>query len=97
VAAVAVFLKGSGASVSNSFNNFSRLFEFVIYDRVSHYLEFKLNLCQHGFIKSKFTIANLVTYLDSVVPLDCFQRQTGAIRFDLGSQFDSVPLYRSSP
>jgi hypothetical protein len=36
----------------------------IIHDYVSHYLQSKLNPCQHGFTKSKSTITNLVTYLD---------------------------------
>jgi hypothetical protein len=38
------------------------MFEFIIHDHVLHY--FKLNPNQHGFIKTKPTVANLVTSLN---------------------------------
>jgi hypothetical protein len=72
-------------------NNFSKSFESVIHDHVSHYLKFKLNPCQHGFTKSKFTTTNLVTYLNFITPLVSSQRQADAIYFDLTSAFDLVP------
>jgi hypothetical protein len=50
-----------------------------------------LNICQHGFIKSKSTVINLVTYLDFVTSLVCSQCQVDAICFDLSSAFDFVP------
>jgi hypothetical protein len=73
-AIVPVFKKSNTASVSNYhpisiLNTFSKLFELVIHDHVSHYLKPKLNSCQHGFTKSKSTITNLVTYLDFITPL----------------------------
>jgi hypothetical protein len=88
--------KGKTTSVSNYrpislLNNFSKLFEFVIHDRVLHYLKFKLSPHQHGFSKSKSTNTNLVTYLDFISPLVCSQRQVDAIYFDLRNAFDLVP------
>jgi hypothetical protein len=72
-------------------NNFSKLFELVIHDHISHYLKFKLNPCQHGFTKSKSTITNLVSYLETISPLVTSQGQADAICFDLSSAFDLVP------
>jgi hypothetical protein len=82
--------------VSNSrpisiLKKFSKLFESVIHDHVSHYLKFKLNPCQHGFTKSKSTTTNLVTYLAFITPLVGSQRQADAVYFDLTSAFDLVP------
>jgi hypothetical protein len=91
-----MFKKGNTASVSNYrpisiLNTFSKLFELVIHDHVSHYLKFKLNPCQHGFIKSKSTITNPVTYLDFTTPLVSCQSQADTIYFDLSSAFDLAP------
>jgi hypothetical protein len=72
-------------------NTFSKLFEFVVHDHVSHYLKSKLNPCQHGFTKYKSTITNLVTYLDFITPLVSSRGQVDAIYFDLSSAFDLVP------
>jgi hypothetical protein len=93
---VPVFKKGNSASVSNYrpisiLNNFSKLFELVIQDHISHYLKFTLNPCQHSFTKSKSTVTNLVSYLESISPLVTSQGQTDAIYFDLSSAFDLVP------
>jgi hypothetical protein len=70
---------------------FSKLFELVIKDHISHYLKFKLNPCQHGFTKSKSTVTNLVSYLESISPLVTSQGRADAIYFDLSSAFDLVP------
>jgi hypothetical protein len=56
VTIVAVLKKDNTASVSNYrhisvLNNFSKLFEFVIHDHVSHYLKFKLNPSHRDFTK----------------------------------------------
>jgi hypothetical protein len=95
VAAVPVFKKGNRASVSNYrpisiLNNFSKVFEYIMHDHVSHYFTHKLNPCQHGFTKSKSTVTNLVTYLDFVTPLVCSHHQV-AVYFDPSSAFDLVP------
>jgi hypothetical protein len=71
-------------------NNLSKVFEFVISDHVSYYLQSKLNCCQHGFIKSRSTTSSLVTYLDYITPLVSSQRQVDAIYFDFSSAFDLV-------
>jgi hypothetical protein len=54
-----VFKRGNHAAVSNYrsisiFNNFSKLFEFMIHDHVSHYAKFNPN--QHGFTRTKSTV-----------------------------------------
>jgi hypothetical protein len=95
-AIVPFFKKGSGASISayrpiSLLNNFSKLFEFVIHDHVSHYLKVKISPYQHGFTKSKSAITNLVTYLDFISPLVGSQTQADAIYFDLSNAFDLVP------
>jgi hypothetical protein len=90
-----IFKKGNISLIANYrpisiLNNFSKVFEFVIYDHVSHYFQSKLNCCQHGFIKSRSTTSNLVTYLDYITPLVSSQRHVDAIYFDFSSAFDLV-------
>jgi hypothetical protein len=53
-------------------------------------LKSKLN-SQHGFIKSKSIITNLVTFLDFVSPLVCSQGQVDSIYFDFSNAFDILP------
>jgi hypothetical protein len=90
---VPTFKKGNSSSLVNYrpisiLNNFSKVFEFVIHDHVSHYLQSKRNCCQHGFIKSRSTTSNLVTYLDYITPSVSSQLQVDAIHFDFSSAFD---------
>jgi hypothetical protein len=54
---------------------FSKLFEFVIHEHVSHYTKFKLDPRQRGSSKSQCTVANLATYLEFLIPLAGFQHQ----------------------
>jgi hypothetical protein len=87
--------KGKSTSVSNYrpislLNHFSKILEFVIHNRVSHYLKFKISPHQQGFSKTKSTTTNLVTYLDYISPLVGSQRQADAIYFDLRNAFDLV-------
>jgi len=50
-----LFFKKSGCVILAKYcchvilNNLS-VFEFVIHDHVSHYLQFKINSCQHSFM-----------------------------------------------
>jgi hypothetical protein len=66
-AVVPIFKKGSSALVTNYrpitiWNNFSKMFESIILDRLCFYFKFKIHQSQHGFIKTKSTATNLVTY-----------------------------------
>jgi hypothetical protein len=92
---IPVFKKGKRTSLSNYraislVSNFSKLFELVIHDHISHYLKSKISPHQHGFTKAKSTSTNLVTYVDFIAPLAGSQRQADAIYFDLSSAFDLV-------
>jgi hypothetical protein len=55
------------------------------------YLKCKRNPCQHGLVKSKYTISNLVSYLDHISPLVFLKRPVDAIYFDLSSSIALVP------
>jgi hypothetical protein len=95
-AIVPIFENGTPSLLANYrpisiLNNFSEVFEFVVHDHVSHYVQSKLNCCQHGFIKSRYTTSNLVTYLDYITSLVTSQRQGDAIYFDFICAFDLVP------
>ena len=94
-AVIPVFKKGNRASVNNYrpisiLNTFSKIFEFVIYEQVFHYVKSKFNPSQHGFMKSKSTATNLVAYLDFIAPLVHSQRQVDSIYFDFSNAFDLV-------
>jgi hypothetical protein len=70
-------------------SNFSKLFEFIIHDHVSHYAKFNRN--QHGFTKTKSTVTSLVTFLDFLTSVVHGQRQADAVYFDLSNAFGVVP------
>jgi hypothetical protein len=53
-------------------SNFSKLLDFIIHYHVSHYA--KLNPNQHGLTRTKFTVTNLVTFLDFLTPVVHAQR-----------------------
>jgi hypothetical protein len=72
-------------------NTFSKVFEIIIHDQLSYYFKRKLHPSQQGFIKSKSTVTNLITYLNKVTPVVCSQGQIDAIYFDLSEAFDKVP------
>lgn len=72
-------------------NNFSKLFEIIIHKHISFYINNKINSSQHGFIKSKSTTTNLISYLNVIVPVIESQGQTDSIYFDFSKAFDLVP------
>jgi hypothetical protein len=96
-AIVPVFRKGCTASVSN-YRTTSLLIhlcklqvvQFVVHEHFSHHITFKSNSCQHDFSKAKFTVTNLATYLDFIIPLAGFQRQADTTSLDLSSEYNPV-------
>jgi hypothetical protein len=93
---VPIFKKGNKVLVGNYrpisiLNNFSKIFESIIHDHLLFYFKFKQHSNQHGFVKSKSTVPNLVTYLDDVLPSVCPQGQFDSVYFDLSQAFDKVP------
>jgi hypothetical protein len=51
-------------------NNFSKIFESIVHDHVSFNFKPKVHPNQHGFIKSKSAVSNLIIYLNDVLPSD---------------------------
>jgi hypothetical protein len=62
-----------------------------MHDHVSYFFKSKLISSQHGFIKSKSTVTNLVTFLDFTTPRACSQGQIDSIYFDFSNAFDILP------
>jgi hypothetical protein len=94
--AVPVFKKGNSTIVSNYrhisiLNNFSKIFEFVVYDHLYYFFKYRLNPTQHGFRKFSSTATNLVTYLNSIMPSLSTQGQTDSVYLDLTKAFNIVP------
>ena len=50
----------------------------------------KLNICQHGHLKSKSTVTNLVTYSGYVSAFFNYQHRVHAAQFYLSGAFDLV-------
>jgi hypothetical protein len=71
-------------------NKFSKIFENIVHDHLSFCFKFKLHPNQHGFVKSKSTVASLVTYPNDVLPSVCSQGQFDSVHFDLSQAFDKV-------
>jgi hypothetical protein len=95
-AVVPIFKKDISALVANyrSFsplNNFSKDFEIIIHDQLYYYFKSKLHKSQHGFIKSKSTVTNLITYFNKVISVVCSQGQMDATYFDRSQAFNKVP------
>jgi hypothetical protein len=88
--------KGDSTNVNNYrpisiLNNFSKIFEFIVHNRLSNFFKLGLNPDQHGFRKFNSTTVNLVTYLNSIMPTLCPQGQIDSVYFGLSSAFDTVP------
>jgi hypothetical protein len=62
----------------------------VVNEHSMHYCKLKLNTCQHGLLKSKSTVTNLVTYTHYVSAFVNYQHQAHAIHFYLSGAFDLV-------
>jgi hypothetical protein len=95
-AVVPVFKKGDSTKVTNYrpisiFNNFSKIFEFIVHNHLSNFFKHKLNPAQHGFHKFNSTTTNLVTDPNSIMLSVCTQGQIDSVYFDLSSAFDIVP------
>jgi hypothetical protein len=95
-AVVPIFKKSNRALIGNYrpisiLNNFSKIFESIIYDHLSFYFKFTLHTNQHCFVKSKSTVTNLVTHLNDVLPSVCSQGQFDSVYFNLSQAFDKVP------
>jgi hypothetical protein len=70
---------------------FQKHLNLLYLDHVSSYFKSKLNICHHGFTKSKTTFTNLDTYLDFVTPIVRYRSQADAIYFNLSSASGLVP------
>jgi hypothetical protein len=64
---IIIIIKGSSTMVSNCrpisiglLNNFSKVFEFIIYDHLYCYFKYRLNPPQHGFREHNSTTTSLV-------------------------------------
>jgi hypothetical protein len=95
-AVVPVFKKRNSTNVSNYrpvyiLNNFSEIFEFIVYDHLHNFFKYRLNPSQHGFRKFNSTATNLVTCLNSIIPSDNTQGQTDSVYFYKSKAFDIVP------
>jgi hypothetical protein len=96
VAVVPVVKKGNSAPITdyrtikilNIF--FPKIVESIIHDQLSFYFKFKLHPSQYGFIKSKSTATNLLTYSLNSITVSV-SSQNDSIYFDLSLAFDKVP------
>ena len=92
---IPVFKEGDKCKIENYrpiaiSNNFSKIFEGIIYDRIYPTLSNYLAESQHGFVKYRSTVSNLVTISQFIY--ECFDSkyQCDVIYTDIAKAFDSV-------
>lgn len=69
---------------------FSKVFEMVIYTRVSYYFRRKFSSAQHGFLKGRSVETNLCSFLGYSVPIVLSRGQVDTVYFDMTKAFDKV-------
>lgn len=92
---VPVHKSGSTVEVSNYrpvsiLNNFAKIFERIIYDRLSSHFKGIIHDDQHGFLVGRSTISNLCCFSSVVSDALMDGRQVDTVYFDLSKAFDCV-------
>lgn len=71
-------------------SNFSKIFEKIICEHLSFHFNGLLCKSQHGFIKGRSTVSNLVSFLQFTGPAVLNRMQVDTVYFDLSKAFDVV-------
>ncbi|CAK1592771.1 unnamed protein product [Parnassius mnemosyne] len=92
---VPVFKNGDSKNVINYrpisiLSAFSKIFEAVVYPYLSSYFKPYLSENQHGFVKNRSTITNLISYVGFLTEKVDTQLQVDAIYTDFSKAFDRV-------
>jgi hypothetical protein len=67
-----------------------KLFELLVYRHMNEDLKGQLAYCQHGFIKGRSTVSNLLEYSSFVLKSNEDGCQAGSIYTDFSKAFDKV-------
>ncbi len=73
--------------------NFSKIFEMVIYGKIYHQVLPKISLSQHGFVKGRSTLTNLVQFTQYALSVLDKGGQLDVIYFDFRRAFDRIDHY----
>lgn len=71
-------------------STFSKLFESIIYDSIYAHVKNKLSDSQHGFIKNRSTLSNLLEYKNYICESFATGGQVDAVYTDFSKAFDKV-------
>ena len=90
-----IFKKGDRNDSSNYravgvLNCVSKCFEIILFERIYSYVKCSLNPAQHGFVKGRSTVSNLVHFTSSVAQHLHNKDEIDAIYFDFSLAFDKV-------
>jgi len=69
----------------------SKILERCIFNKIIKHISPKISLLQHGFMKGRSTVTQLMTVLTNISNILDKKTQTDVIYFDLSKAFDSVP------
>lgn len=92
---VPIFKKGSRLNVGDYrpislLNSFSKIFEMVVFEHLYSTVSPYLSEHQHGFVRKRSTVTNLVSFMEYVAPIIENRGQVDVIYFDMSKAFDSV-------
>lgn len=90
-----VFKKGDRADVSNYrpitiINNFAKVFESILYTRLYNFFSEKLVDCQHGFVRGRSTVTNLISVSQYIASSLDQRLQCDVIYTDFSKAFDRL-------
>lgn len=91
----AIFKKGDRSNIESYrpiviLNNFSKLFEIVLYDVLSFHIKYQISYNQHGFLTGRSTTTNLVSITQFLAETIDDGSQTDVVYTDLSKAFDKL-------
>lgn len=90
-----IYKKGDKDDISNFraitiVSNFCKLFEVLLYDSIYSYMSNRLTSCQHGFVKGRSTVTNLVNVTQFIAETLDRGTQADVIYMDFSKAFDKL-------
>ncbi|KAG6442559.1 hypothetical protein O3G_MSEX002405 [Manduca sexta] len=71
-------------------NCFAKVFESLVYKHLYYHFKQIISIKQHGFVNSKSTTTNLLTYTNVLCKVFCVKGQVDSIYIDFAKAFDRV-------
>jgi hypothetical protein len=90
-----IFKNGDKSDITNYrpiaiINNFAKIFEFILFERIYHHISSKISVNQHGFMARRSTVTNLVSTTQFLCESLDAHGQVDVIYMDLSKAFDRV-------